>query len=414
MSLKSDAREVMQKSIGHVLPGPAIKAALKSFQLPSGRLIVIAVGKAAFTMAKAADEVLGDAISIGLAITKYNHVKGKLHHFTCAEAGHPTPDENSFLAAEAALSLVKDLTSEDEVLFLISGGASALFEHPIVSKAEMESITTQLLKSGADIKEMNTVRKHLSMVKGGRFALACMPAHVHTIILSDVLGNDISMIGSGPTCPDQSTGEEAFAIIDKYHIRVTGDTLEKLLQETPKELDNVSFQMIGDVTMLCEKATELLQELGYSTHLLTDQLTCEAKEAGTFFGNIAKTYAQTKEKIAFVAGGETVVHVKGNGKGGRNQEMALACADLLDGLENCLFFSIGSDGTDGPTDAAGGVVDGNTKHLLAEQKMQLYRYLDNNDAYAALKAIQGLIVTGPTGTNVNDLSVLLINPEEET
>lgn len=410
--LRKDASEIIKKSIRAVLPGPNVKKALTELDLSGFDSVrVIAVGKAAVTMAKAAEEVLGDAITEGFVITKYGHLRGLLRHFKCFEAGHPTPDKNTFRATDEVIEHVKDLTEKDLVLFLLSGGASALFEKPVTSEEELASITGQLLQSGADITEINTVRKHLSFVKGGRFAAICAPAHVHTVILSDVLGSELNVIGSGPTCPDPSTGEDAFSIIEKYHIRMNADTIETLMNETPKALANVDFSVIGDITQLCEAAKEACEELGYQTAVLTDALTCEAREAGSFLSSIAKTYQNTSESLAFIAGGETVVHVKGEGKGGRNQELVLAAASGIAGLKDTCIFSVGSDGTDGPTDAAGALADGTTLAALKAEGIDPYRVLENNDAYHALKAVKSLVVTGPTGTNVNDLSVILIKRE---
>ncbi|MBO4411768.1 MAG: glycerate kinase, partial [Lachnospiraceae bacterium] len=368
-----------------------------------------AIGKAAYVMAKVAEDVLKDRITEGLIITKYGHAKGPVDRFEIIEAGHPLPDENSFLAADRAMKLVQGLSGEDHVLVLLSGGASSLFEKPVLPADDYIKVMDGLLKSGADITELNTVRKHLSFVKGGRFAALAAPAHVDTVILSDVVGNDLSFVGSGPTYPDSTTGEQAFSIREKYKIGVRGDTIEMLMNDTPKVLNNVSFYRIGDVGMLCNAAKNAAEALGYQTVLLTDSLGCEAREAGAFIASIARTFRNTLSKIAFIIGGETVVHVKGDGLGGRNQEMALAAAEGITGLYNVCFFSVGSDGTDGPTDAAGGIVDGDTKRALRKAGFDIYKTLENNDAYHALEAVGSLVMTGPTGTNVNDLSVLLID-----
>ncbi len=412
MTIREDAAQIIRESIKEVLPGKSVERALAQIPIPeTGRLIVISVGKAGFSMARAAAQILGDRIDEGLVVTKYEHASKKLNRFTCIEAGHPLPDENSVKGAEAAMQLVENLTPDDFVLFMVSGGASALFEKPAISIEEMNSITNLLLRSGADIQEMNTVRKHLSKVKGGRFAKLCEPARVETVILSDVLGNNPSVIGSGPTYPDFTSGEEAFAIIEKYRIRVSADALKALTDETPKQLTNSRIHIIGDLSYLCEAAKKEAEKLGYHPLILTKDLTCEAKEAGAFFGAIAKTYQHSERPVALIAGGETIVHVNGNGTGGRNQEMALSCSAYLDGMKNVCFFSVGSDGTDGPTDAAGGIVDGNTVSRLRQNGRTVYQSLLNNDSYPALKEANNLIITGPTGTNVNDLSVLLIRPE---
>ena len=296
------------------------------------------------------------------------------------------------------------------MLFLLSGGGSALFEKPLISGAELQGITEQLLACGADIVEMNTLRKRLSAVKGGRVAKACAPAQVFSIVLSDILGDPLDMIASGPACPDRSTCAEALAIAKKYQLRLSPAVWELLGQETPKTLENVTTKITGSVRQLCTAAADACRELGYAPLLLTDQLCCEAREAGSMLGSIAKTYAASGKKLAFLAGGETVVYLKGSGKGGRNQELALAAAPALDGLAGCCVFSVGSDGTDGPTDAAGGYVDGTTAETLRWKHRNIFAELENNNAYDALRDADGLIFTGPTGTNVNDVAVLLIAP----
>ena len=408
MSLREDASKIIRHSISKVLPGQNVRQVLFETNLGNGRIIVISIGKAAYTMARVAEDVLRDRITAGLVITKYGHAKTPLEHFDIIESGHPLPDENSYLAADRAIDLVSDLDPEDHVLVLLSGGASSLFEKPVIPPDDYVRIMDALLKGGADIKELNTVRKHLSFVKGGRFAALAAPAHVDTVILSDVVGNDLSMVGSGPTCPDETTGQEAFSILEKYHIGARGDMIDMLMNDTPKKLNNVSFYRIGDVSMLLDAAKEAAEGLGYQTVLLTDSLGCEAKEAGAFIAAIARTFKNTNSKIAFLVGGETVVHVKGKGLGGRNQEMALSVAKEIGGFYNVCFFSVGSDGTDGPTDAAGGIVDGDTMRALKKAGVDPVKALENNDSYHALQAVGSLVMTGPTGTNVNDLSVLLI------
>lgn len=408
MSLRESAALIIKNTVREVLPGPKTREALQNIELDSGKTVVISVGKAAWTMARAAEAVLKDRIDSGIVITKYGHVKGELKYCECFEAGHPTPDENSFLAAEKALEMVMPLNEHDNVIFLLSGGASALFEKPLIEEAQLKRITDSLLASGADITEINTVRKHVSAIKGGRFALACAPAHIKAVVLSDVIGSDLSVIGSGPVSPDASTGEDAFGIIDKYHLKVSADVLEILMMETPKELDNVEAEVIGDVTLLCQAAKNACEAQGFRTVVLTDSLDCEAQDAGAFLAGIARYYQKTKTSLAFVAGGETVVHLKGKGKGGRNQELALSAALGIAGLKDTCIFSIGSDGTDGPTDAAGGIVDGETIDRMKENRIDARKMLEKNDSYNALQAVQGLIVTGPTGTNVNDVAVVLI------
>ncbi len=408
MSQRDDVAAIVRKAVKAVLPRDGVKKALEEMNLTSNRVYIVAAGKAAYTMAKAAESVLQDRIVDGVVITKYGHAKTPLQRSRIFEAGHPSPDQNSYEATQKAIDLVYGLTDQDEVLFLLSGGASSLFEVPIIPEKDLEQITAKLLGSGADIHEINLVRKHLSQVKGGRFALACFPAKVHAVVLSDVLGNELSTIGSGPCCPDKSTGEEAFSVLEKYHINLNADIIETLMLETPKSLTNVDHRIIGDVSMLASAAKDACEELGYRTVILTDSLNCEAKEAGSFLASIARYYQGSKKSLAFIAGGETVVKLQGTGLGGRNQEIALSAAEGISGLKDTVIFSFGSDGTDGPTDAAGGMVDQDTKDKLKEQGISIYEALKNNDSYHALQAIKSLIVTGPTGTNVNDVSVVLI------
>lgn len=406
-TIQDDARWIVDRSIRAVLPDSAVRRALEGRRFP-GRVVLVAAGKAAWQMAKTAHELLGPAVDAGVVVTKYEHVRGPIGSFACYEGGHPVPDENSFRGTQAALELVSGLSADDTVLFLLSGGGSALFEKPLISGEDLQDVTHELLACGADIVEINTIRKRLSAVKGGRFAQLCAPAHVFSVVLSDILGDPLDMIASGPAAPDASTCAEAAAIAEKYALRLSVRARELLAQETPKSLENVESCVVGSVRELCGAAAEACRELGYKPIMLTDRLCCQAKEAGSFLGSIARTHAGGGRALAFIAGGETVVRLTGKGKGGRNQELALAAADGIAGLRDVLVFSVGSDGTDGPTDAAGGVVDGATASLLTEQGVDIHQVLADNDAYHALQKVNGLIVTGPTGTNVNDAAVLLI------
>ena len=407
-SLRQNADKIINSSLNAVLPDRAVEKALEQFQGNGGRTVLVAAGKAAWQMAAAAVRVLGK-VDDGIVITKYEHVKGEIPGVECYEAGHPVPDQNSFDATEKALEKVSGLDEYDTVIFLLSRGGSALFEKPLIPGEELQDITKQLLACGADIVEMNTIRKRLSAVKGGRFALACMPARVYAIVLSDIVGDPLDMIASGPAYPDASTCEQAEAIAEKYQLKLSSQVQELLKQETPKTLSNVTTQITGSVRELCRAAQNEAEELGYETVLLTDELCCEAREAGSMLASILKTYARSEKRCCFIAGGETVVHLTGTGKGGRNQELALAAAPGIAGIPNACVFSVGSDGTDGPTDAAGGYVDGSTMEYLKKQNIDVFTVLRQNDAYTALKATDGLIITGPTGTNVNDVAVALLD-----
>ncbi|MBR4710822.1 MAG: glycerate kinase [Clostridia bacterium] len=405
--LREHAERITRAAIAAVLPDAAVRRALSGMTFP-GRVFLVAVGKAAWRMAKTACECLDGRIENGVAVTKYGHVEGPLDGIECIEAGHPVPDENSFRGARAALALTEGLTERDTVLFLVSGGGSALFEEPLVPAEELADITRQLLACGADIVEINTIRKRLSAVKGGRFAMHCAPAHVEAVILSDIIGDPLDMIASGPAYPDSATAEDARRVVRRYGLRLSAQALSLLGRETPKRLDNVHTCVCGSVRELCAAAAAACRELGYEPVFLTDRLSCEAREAGRFLASIARTHADDGKAAAFIAGGETVVRVTGSGLGGRNQEIALAAADELAGLPGAAVFSVGSDGTDGPTDAAGGYADGDTRAALLACGLTPDAVLADNDAWHALDKVGGLIVTGPTGTNVNDISVALV------
>ena len=409
-TLRNHADQIIREAIAAVQPDAAVQRALKSMEL-TGRVLLVAAGKAAWQMAKAASDCLGSRIEQGVVVTKYGHVMGQIANFSCFEAGHPVPDENSFRGTQAALDLVSGLTEKDTVLFLLSGGGSALFEKPLVPAEELQDITGQLLACGADIVEINTIRKRLSAVKGGRFAQLCQPAHVEAVVLSDILGDPLDMIASGPACPDTATAEDARRIREKYGLNMSEAALKLLDVETPKTLNNVHTQVNGSVRELCAAAAKVCGRLGYEPVLLTDRLCCQAKEAGSFLASILRTHARDGKALAFIAGGETVVKLTGRGLGGRNQEIALSAAAGISGLPNAAVFSVGSDGTDGPTDAAGGYADGDTCRELLAQGISIDAVLRDNDAYHALQKTGGLIVTGPTGTNVNDAAVALVGAE---
>ena len=404
--LREHADRIVREAIAAVQPDAAVRRALSGRHFP-GRVLLVAAGKAAWQMAKAASDFMGDRIEKGVVVTKYDHVMGPIANFDCYEAGHPVPDENSFKGTQAALDLVADLTERDTVLFLLSGGGSALFEKPLVTGEELQDITSQLLACGADIVEINTIRKRLSQVKGGRFAQICWPAQVEAVILSDILGDPLDMIASGPACPDSTTTEDAQRIAEKYNLRMSDEARKLLSIETPKTLDNVTTQINGSVRELCAAAEVTCQNLGYAPIVLTDQLCCQAKEAGSFLASIIKTHMNPDHPLAFIAGGETVVKLTGHGLGGRNEELALAAAPGIADM-NAAIFSVGSDGTDGPTDAAGGYADGDTEAELKAKGLTVDAVLQDNDAYHALQAVGGLIMTGPTGTNVNDVAVALV------
>jgi len=412
MNLREDAFNAVKEAIDSMLPEAAVKNALSDFRC-SGKIVLAAIGKAAWRMSHAAHQVLGDRISRGVVITKDKHSMGPVGDYEIYESGHPIPDNRVINATKRVVETVSGLTANDCVLFLVSGGGSALFESPVegVSFDDISGITGQLLSSGADIVEINMIRKRLSSVKGGKFAALCAPARITSIILSDVLGDRLDSIASGPAYHDTSVGEDALKIVRKYSLNVKPEILELLNRPGAGKLENVTSILAGNCSGLCGAAEKTLSKMGYGVVTLTTRLSCEARAAGEVFASIAKEVAEASRPIsapcAVIMGGETVVRVKGNGKGGRNQEMALAAAIGIEGMKNTVFISAGSDGTDGPTDAAGGIVDGDTVSKLRALGINPQSALDNNDSYNALSASGDIIKTGPTGTNVNDISILL-------
>lgn len=411
--LRSQAERMIQAVIAENMPQAAVIKALQERDFAGKKVVLVAIGKAAYTMAKAAHDFLGAQISRGVVVTKYDHAGEAIGNLDIYEAGHPTPDENTVLASQKALAAVSGLTEQDQVLFLVSGGGSALFEAPKagVTLEMLVDITNQLLSSGADIVEINILRKRLSQVKAGGFAQLCQPAQVFAIVLSDVLGDRLDTIASGPAAPDLSTVEEAMSIVHKYKLTLPQVALEYLQQETPKTVTNVDTLITGSVKSLCTSAAKAAQGFGFKPYILSTTLNSDAAQAGKFLAQMAadthrgETFFE--KPCALIVGGETVVQLTGTGKGGRNQELALAAAKGIAGHSETLVFSLGSDGTDGPTDAAGGMVDEQTANLLKVKGHNIDAVLSNNDSYNSLKLVDGLIMTGPTGTNVNDVTVVL-------
>lgn len=408
--LRKDAKYIYENAIKDNLPDSAVRKAIDSLPNYSGRLILVSIGKAGYQMAKTASECLKNRVDCGIVITKYGHRGEDLPNIEICEASHPVLDESTLIATKKALKLTENLTKNDLVLFLVSGGGSALFEDISCPLGKMQALTSDLLKCGASIEEINTVRKHISNVKGGKFAQHCFPATVYGVVLSDVIGNRLDMIASGPACSDLTTVKEATDILEKYGISVDGDILDLIKRETPKNIENAIHLISGSVSELCISAKKYAEVLGYKAEILHDNEQGEAKDLGIILGNLAKKHANTDTPLAFIVGGETVVNVKGNGKGGRNQETALSASIVIRDIDNVLVFSVGSDGTDGPTDAAGGIVDGYTYELIAMHSVSPEAMLEDNNAYNALMLANGLIMTGPTGTNVNDVAMVLIQP----
>ena len=414
-SIRDDAMTIVEESIRAVLPEAAMVRALAGKEIKD-KVILVAIGKAAWNMAKIARDRLGSSVKRGIIITKYGHSGGPVDDCEIIEAGHPVPDENSILGTTKVMEMVSALSPDDQVIFLISGGGSSLFEKPLdgVSLEDVIILTRKLLGCGASIGEINTIRKHLSAVKGGRFAQQCGGASILTIVLSDVIGDKLDTIASGPAYPDSTTSADAFSILQKYAISISSNLEKAIERETPKVVQNCETVVTGNVTALCDATAKSAAKLGYSPHILSTSITSEAKVMGKFLASFAREIQNREDSpiapkppCAVIAGGETVVRLTGSGKGGRNQEIALVAAMGIEGVENVLIFSIGSDGTDGPTDAAGGMVDGKSAERMRLGAILPEISLVNNDSYPALKASGDLIITGPTGTNVNDLMVIL-------
>lgn len=415
------------------------------------RLIVISFGKAACTMARAVEDDMADLITAGIVITKYGHsmsqesgVKSQESKIRIYEAGHPVPDENGLRGTEEIIRLLKTINKSnppsppfskggmggflDEntlIVCLISGGGSALFVSPYegISLIEKQEITELLLKAGADIYELNTVRKHLSKVKGGRLAEIAYPAKVISLILSDVIGDKLDVIASGPTAPDKTTYSDALMVLGKYRLqdespRAIIEVLQKgangLIPETPKEGDrifeNTENIIIGSNRIALDAAKQKAESLGSQTEIISSEVTGEAREVGKWLADIAlsKRSNSSNRLNCLISGGETTVTVKGIGMGGRNMELALSFAMEIEGIDGITLLSAGTDGTDGPTDAAGAVVDGQTVLKAKNIGLNPDEYLNNNDSYNLFKKIDELLITGPTGTNVMDIQIMVI------
>ncbi len=403
-TLKSDALNIINFAIEKASPFERTKETLEKLSFETD-VFVLSVGKAAAPMAKAAEEVLGDKIKEGLLVTKYGHSNGfSFERFEVLEAAHPLSDENSVLAAKRALSLAKKLKKDDCLLVLLSGGGSALLEKSKVPFELQRETAKKLLARAAEIHEINAVRKALSLVKGGRLAMQAYPAKVVTVALSDVIGNDKSVIASAPTVFSPGEKEAAVAAVKKYlpeHFELL-PLIEK--EEGEGKINDGGYFIVGDVKLLCNAAREKATELGYEIFEFSTSLGGEARLKAKEL--VSKAKAESGKR-AYIFGGETTVTVKGNGLGGRNQEMALAAAIALRGENSLAFASVGSDGTDGPTDAAGGFADGETFFKILRAGIDPKLALEENDSYHALKAAGDLIITGPTGTNVNDITVVL-------
>lgn len=396
----------------------------------NARVVVVGAGKASAAMARAAEDVLGDRITAGL-VTAARGSQGAPSRIAVREAGHPVPDAAGEAAAREMLGLVRGLGTDDLVLCLLSGGGSALLPLPRdgLSLQDMAETTTLLLRSGATIVEMNTVRRHLSAIAGGQLAQAAAPARVATLAISDVVGSPADAIASGPTVPDPSTYADALAVLDRYGItgrvpaaarRVLERGRDGAIPETPKPGDpavrEAAITIVADNLTAARAAADAARAAGFHTLLLSTYLEGEARHAGLVLAGIARQIAATGEPVprpaCVVCGGETTVTVTGSGRGGRNQELALAAAEALDGARGVLLVGFTTDGRDGPTDAAGAAVDGTTIARARRAGFDPARHLRENNAYPLLDATGDLIRTGPTGTNVADLALILCGPAD--
>jgi glycerate 2-kinase len=412
----ADPKEAVLRSVR--LEGGSIFAGDERFE--ADRVFVLAAGKAAGAMAEAAEELLGERISGGLIITKYGN-EASSERLETIFAAHPEPDERSVEAARRAEELAEALGENDLLLALISGGASALLADPApgVGLEDMKRLTGALLRSGADIGEINAVRKHISVLKGGGLVRLATPAPTLALLLSDVVGEDVSAIASGLTAPDPTTLEDARRVLKRYGIEPPESVASHLenAEETPKPGDalfeGVANVVCGSGRHAAEAAAQRARELGYETLILSTSVTGDARDIASFYAAVIREVLESGNPIpppcALVSGGEATVTVRGEGTGGPNQEFALTLAVELDGIEGWAALAADTDGGDGPTDAAGGLVTGATARKIRENVVDPKEALENNDAYTALEAGEALLVTGPTGTNVNDLRVALVS-----
>ncbi len=392
---------------------------------PGARVIVVGAGKAGAPMARAAEDVLNDRITAGAVVVKAGYT-APLRRIVLREAGHPVPDAAGQAAAREILEAVTGLGPRDLVICLISGGGSALLPaaQDGITLDDMMRTTDLLLRSGAAIGEINTVRKHLSRIAGGRLVAAASPARVLTLVVSDIVGTPLDAIASGPTVPDPTTYADALRVLESRRLldrvpRAVRETLRRgaagALPETPKPRDpafrRAHVAVVADNATAARAALRKARQLGFHAQLLSTYLEGEAREVGRVLAGIARQIVRSDEPVrrpaCLVAGGETTVTVRGNGRGGRNQELALAAAGGLDGVSDALLVSFATDGTDGPTDAAGAVADGTTLSRARAMGLDPAAYLANNDSYSFFDALGDLIRTGPTNTNVTDLMLIL-------
>jgi glycerate 2-kinase len=404
IDLRSAALNIFQAALTAADPKAVCKAwGATQYVAPRGQTWVIGAGKASATMAQGLEESIGDRIAGGLINVKYGHI-APLKRIELNECGHPVPDESGVDGARRITGIADNAGADDLIICLISGGASALLPLPAgdLTLSEKQELTKSLLACGATIHEINTVRKHLSLIKGGQLAALARPARVVSLILSDVVGDNLDVIGSGPTAPDLTTVADARAVLAKYGIHSAS---ERALHETPKS-SHAENIIVGSNRQALTAAVDKARGLGFHTLLLASTIEGETRDVARMHAAIAREIRSSANPVpppaCIVSGGETTVTLRGSGKGGRNQEFALAAAIDIAGLPGTYILSAGTDGSDGPTDAAGALVDGNTADDLALPA------LSNNDSYPYLQARNALVITGPTNTNVMDIHLILV------
>lgn len=410
-----DLIKIMSAALHAVDPYNAVSHHLANIEINSPKNIyVVGAGKAGLPMTQAVVDELGENISVGQVTVKDGY--GGVDHVgrvKIVEAGHPLPDQRGIHSTQEILALLEDATSDDLVICLISGGGSALLTDPLVSLDDLRALTDELLACGAAINEINTLRKQLDRVKGGGLAQAAHPAQVLTLILSDVVGDPLDMIASGPTVSNPDTPQDALAVIEKYDLaeRIPDSVIKVLGRESgSREVSMSGCQniLVGNNQMAAQAALTEAEKLGYNTCLLTTTLQGEARQVGQEMANTLRNAAQTEPRpFLWVAGGETTVTIQGKGQGGRNQELALATVDILAGVENVALVTLATDGGDGPTNAAGAVVTGDTLKRAKHLGLDPDKYLKNNDSYHFFDPLGSLLKPGPTQTNVNDLVFLV-------
>jgi hydroxypyruvate reductase len=414
-TLHSDAQVIIKRAIEANLPEKSVKNVLRKHNFSGeGNVYVIAIGQAAWSMANVAFCTLGYKLAKGLVVTKYKSSKGDIPNMEIIESGCPEPDENSILAAQKAIDLVQNLKEKDEVLILISAGADSLFEKPLdgITLQDIKDTLEQLTNCGASTEEILTIRKRLSAVKAGRFASMCAPAKVFGVIISDVLGDSLEKIALGISAPDTSTAKDAAAIVKKYKLILSPLILNALAIETPKTIDKLENKIASSNRLFCQSAAEIAEGFAYTVLIATYDLQGEARQVGQMMSAIIKQVGQSKYSLktpcAIIFGGKTKVSVKGTGKGGPNQELALSCAKEIEGMDNVVLLSLSSTGVDGKTEAAGAIVDGTAATILKSRKLNIEEMLENNDSFAAHKKTNDLIMIGQTDIDVNDMSVILM------